>query len=182
MQRETWADLDERLKQLQRDYQPPVARWRFTGSVPVYDDVSVMLGSSRPSEPVCPYPDFTRAWHATFKNLARHQLVITAIALKRHELRHGRLPTTLLALAPEFLCTVPRDLMDGQPLRYRLHPDGSFALYSVGDNLRDDGGDALPDVAQGSVRNAPGEGRDWVWPRLHSGEPQLGLRQNPDGE
>jgi hypothetical protein len=178
VQRETWSSLNERLKAIESDYRPPVARWRFCGSLPLYDDLSAVIGSSRPPEPVCPYPDFTRAWQVTFKNLARHQLVITAIALKRHELQHGRLPATLQALAPDFLPTVPCDLMDGQPLRYRPNPDGSLVLYSVGDDLRDDGGDALPDLAQGSHRNAPREGRDWVWPRLVAGDPQLGFRPN----
>ena len=31
--------------------------------------------------------------------------------------------------------------MDGQPLRYRLNADGSFVLYSVGEDAR---GDARP--------------------------------------
>ena len=30
--------------------------------------------------------------------------------------------------------------MDGQPLRYRRNADGTFLLYSIGENGKDDGG------------------------------------------
>ena len=58
--------------------------------------------------------------------------VITAIALKRYELRHHQLPATLDELTPDLLKDVPIDCMDGQPLRYRPNADGTFLLYSVG--------------------------------------------------
>jgi hypothetical protein len=32
--------------------------------------------------------------------------------------------------------------MDGQPIKYRLAPDGTFVLYSVGENYKDDSGDS----------------------------------------
>jgi hypothetical protein len=92
--------------------------------------------------------------------------VIAAVALKRYELRHGKLPATLASLAPEFLTEVPHDFMDGQALRYRLNGDGSFALYSVGEDGRDDGGDPLPAVSGENRQNASIPAvRDWVWPR-----------------
>ena len=68
-------------------------------------------------------------------------VVITAIALKRFELRNHRLPATLADMTPDLLKTVPIDFMDGQPLRYRPNADGTFLLYSVGQNGKDDGGD-----------------------------------------
>jgi hypothetical protein len=76
---------------------------------------------------------------------------VTAIALKRYQLRHGNYPTDLSMLVPEFLSTVPRDPVDGKLLRYRLNPDGTFLLYSVGEDGKDDGGDAsLPKSINGS--------------------------------
>jgi hypothetical protein len=36
------------------------------------------------------------------------------------------------------------DVMDGKPLRYRLNPDGTFLLYSVGEDGVDNGGDLTP--------------------------------------
>lgn len=164
---QSWRHLDERLKSIERDYRPPAARWRFHGRLPMYDDIFPIIGSSRSPEPTaCPYPVYRKAWQVTFKNLTLHQLVITAIALKRHELRHGKPPATLDALVPEFLPSLPLDFMDGQPLRYRLNHGGSFLLYSVGDDMQDDGGDPVPKTTQRDDPGYPWNGRDWVWPQL----------------
>lgn len=83
-----------------------------------------------------------------------------AIALRRHELRHGKLPDTLSALVPEFLPEVPVDWMTGKPLRYQRGEGGEFLLQSVGFNLRDDS------VAPVDVRDlfAHAGGDDEVWP------------------
>jgi hypothetical protein len=171
---QSWRHLDERLKVIERDYRPPVARWRFHGRLPLHDDVFASIGSSlsaSPSpEPACPHPVYQRAWQVTFKNLTLHQLVITAIALKRHELRHGNHPATLDALVPAFLPSLPRDFMDGQPLRYRRNDGGSFLLYSVGDDLQDDSGDPTPEASQRDDARHLWNGRDWVWPKLSAAE------------
>ena len=63
-------------------------------------------------------------------------MTLAAIALKRYELRHGKLPASLEALVPEFLSTVPYDYMAAKPLSYRLKADGSYVLYSVGEDAR----------------------------------------------
>ena len=57
---------------------------------------------------------------------------------------------------------MPIDLMSAKPLRYRLNADGSFTLYSVGEDGRDDGADAR----HPTKTNWFGlwEGRDAVWP------------------
>lgn len=88
-------------------------------------------------------------------------LLISAIALKRYELKHGQYPADLSALVPEFVTQLPRDPMDGKPLRYRLNPDGTFLLYSIGENGVDDGGNPKP------APDAPRQwwrARDAVWP------------------
>jgi len=91
---------------------------------------------------------------------------MTAIALKRFQLKHGRWPETAGELVPEFLPSVPIDPYDGKPLKYHPNPDGTFLLYSVGENGVDDGGDPS-NTAPGNVtffwqdRHA----RDWVWPQ-----------------
>jgi hypothetical protein len=59
------------------------------------------------------------------------------LALRAYQLTHGNLPSDLNALVPEFLDAVPPDDFDGQPLRYA--PDRKI-VYSVGQNLKDDGG------------------------------------------
>jgi len=93
----------------------------------------------------------------------QRELVCAAIALRRFELRHGKLPAVLDQLVPEFLPQLPRDFFDGQSLRYRLRDDGGFLLYSVGKDQKDDGGDPGPDGARGSVLQYY-NGRDIVWP------------------
>src|SRR5678810_153039 len=85
-------------------------------------------------EPFYPGTDLSRAWETTMKNLTLCDVMKTAIALKRYELKHGKSPTDLAALVPEFLPAVPIDLMIGKPLHYRVNPDNSFTLYSVGND------------------------------------------------
>jgi len=98
---------------------------------------------------------------------AHRRLVITAIALHRHRSRHGAFPKALDGLVPDFLPAPPKDPMDGQPLRYRLHEDGSFLLYSIGADFKDDGGDAS---AANPNHLSFQSGKDWVWPRAATRE------------
>lgn len=102
-------------------------------------------------------PNWQKACQQVWKQEAKRCLATTAIALKRHQLRHGRAPETLAALVPEFLSAVPNDPMTGQPLRYLRRDDGSVELlYSVGENGQND----------------EGQGDDIIWPRLApAGEP-----------
>ena len=87
-------------------------------------------------------------------NLAR-----TAIALERCRLARGAYPESLDGLAPQFTAKLPHDVIGGKPLKYQRVADGSFDLYSMGWNEKDDDGEAAfnPD---GSVDLQHG---DWVW-------------------
>lgn len=90
-------------------------------------------------------------------------MVLCATALKRYSLRHGKSAPDLNALAPEFLPSVPIDYMDGKPMKYRFNTDGTWLLYSVGNDGRDDGGDpspAKPDQTYPLIWR----GKDVVWP------------------
>jgi hypothetical protein len=94
-------------------------------------------------------------------------MVATALALERFRLaRHGY-PDALSKLVPKFMRTVPVDCMDGQNLRYRLNPDGTYLLYSVGEDGVDDGGDPTP-IKDRSLSFF--NGRDLVWPRAATAE------------
>ena len=62
----------------------------------------------------------------------------TILALRAYQLTHGKLPDNLDALVPEFLDQVPVDAYNGQPLHYSAERK---IVYSVGWNLKDDGGD-----------------------------------------
>ena len=110
---------------------------------------------------------FGLTWHryliACFHNQTQRELALTAIALKRYELRRRHQASALQELVPEFLPSVPVDYMDGRQLRYQTNKDGTFALYSVGDDCVDDGGDTTPSVGHKSY-NSVWDGRDAVWP------------------
>src|ERR1022692_2022231 len=69
-------------------------------------------------------------------------------------------------LAPEFFPAVPIDPYDGKSLRYHPNDDGTYLLYSVGEDGRDDGGDPT-NVASGSSSFywQNNRARDWVWPQ-----------------
>ncbi len=69
-------------------------------------------------------------------------------------MENGRLPETLGELVPEYLDDVPRDDFDGEPLRYDRDKK---VVYSVGEDLTDDGG------------FTPEEAREW-WQRSHPEE------------
>ena len=79
-----------------------------------------------------------------------------ACALERFRLARGTFPDALSELAPEFLPAVPAEIVNGEPYRYRRTDDGSFLLYSVGTDLRDDGGVIDPKATASKQA-------DWVW-------------------
>jgi hypothetical protein len=101
---------------------------------------------------------------------AQREMVVAAIGLKRYHTRHRKYPEALAKLVPGFLPRLPSDPMDGKPLRYRLNSDGSYLLYSVGENGEDNKGDPVrasssPGAAGQTARaNYWWAGRDAVWP------------------
>lgn len=99
---------------------------------------------------------FERACQLTAHSQTEINQALIACALERFRLAHGEYPENLDALVPQFLDTIPHDIIGGGPLHYHRAPQGTFVLYSVGWNGRDDGG----------VRDQPlpGTDGDWVWP------------------
>lgn len=75
--------------------------------------------------------------------------------LERYRLAHGTYPATLEALVPAYGAELPRDIMNGQDYIYKLKPDQTYILYSVGWNQKDDQGDA------GKIHTS--DSPDWVW-------------------
>ena len=105
---------------------------------------------------------------------AARAMTITAIALKRYQLRHGTLPPDLHALIPEFLPAIPNDPVDGHPLRYRSNGDGTFVLYSIGSDGVDNAGDPTSGRLFYWLR-----ARDWVWPQPATAREIEFFRANP---
>jgi hypothetical protein len=106
-------------------------------------------------------PNFSRAAQNAIRAETERQLTVAALAITRYQMRHGKFPSSLQDLVPEFLAAEPWDPMSGQALRYRLKTDGQYVLYSVGEDAMDNGGDPSPTAGK-----KPGlwEGLDTVWP------------------
>jgi hypothetical protein len=87
-------------------------------------------------------------------------LATVACALERHRLAHGQYPEQLDPLVPRFMAKIPTDVINGELLKFRREPDGTFVLYSVGWNETDDGGE--PGLTKSGTGPDPNQG-DWVW-------------------
>jgi hypothetical protein len=106
-------------------------------------------------------PNCSKAVNVAVRNETERRLTIVAIALQRFHLQNGYFPPNLNALVTAFPHELPLDPMNGKPLCYKLRPDGTPLLYSVGEDGEDNGGDASP--ASGTTLglwDAP----DAVWP------------------
>ena len=148
-----------RLVQAHRPW-PDVKQALFKAVSPVYQLTNVLDRFRYPLSLIA-IPNYPKACGTAIDVETERQMTLAAIALKRFQLRHGQLPPDLEALVPELLPALPYDYMSAKPLRYRLKPDGSYVLYSVGLDGIDDGGDPSP--APGGSPGLWG-GRDAVWP------------------
>lgn len=81
----------------------------------------------------------------------RTNLLQCGIALERYRLKHGKHPESLNALVPEFLTAVPADICDGQPLRYRVLPDGAPHVWSLWPSGKDEAGMPHRDSDKGNM-------------------------------
>ncbi len=64
------------------------------------------------------------------------------LAVERYRLKHGQWPDKLEDIPKEWLPAIPLDPYDGKPLRYGRTAEG-VVVYTVGPNLRDDGGQVV---------------------------------------
>jgi tetratricopeptide (TPR) repeat protein len=106
------------------------------------------------------FPSFSKAEAKsgraqTFVDEAR-----VACALERHRLANGNFPESLAGLTPQFIESIPHDVIDGQPLRYHRMADG-YILYGVGWNKIDEGG--LIILANDKQKSSDVKKGDWVW-------------------
>jgi hypothetical protein len=100
-------------------------------------------------------PNWEKATTTLLRFETQRQMALTALALQRYQLKHGKLPARLAALTPEFLPAAPIDYMNGRLLTYVCLADDRFALRSVGLDGHDD----------------EGAGDDLIWPELESDSP-----------
>jgi hypothetical protein len=99
-------------------------------------------------------PNFPKAVQTTAERQIYLQEAALACALERYRRARGEYPEALAALVPQFIAKLPTDLMTGEGLKYQRADKDRYALYSVGWNLKDDGGTSSTNRTTG----------DWVWP------------------
>lgn len=84
-------------------------------------------------------PEFNSVFMKEATLEAMMNVTRAGIACKLFRQKNGKNPGALADLVPEYLKDVPLDPFTGKPLIYRLE-NGELLIYSVGSNLKDDGG------------------------------------------
>ena len=64
------------------------------------------------------------------------------IAMRAYQIEKGKIPASLDELIPEYISEAPEDPFDGNPIRYSAEKK---IIYSVGSNLKDEGGSERED-------------------------------------
>jgi hypothetical protein len=113
---------------------------------------------------------------------AERRVIITALAVKRYYGKYKRYPESLVALAPEFLKSVPLDFINSQPLHYRAPEGDDFIVYSVGMDCVDNDGrihtsQAEERLARATNPNSAVPESDIVWPFAASPAQVAALRK-----
>lgn len=136
-------EMESQFKQMEQTFDAPLGKYRH-----LFSAIAI--------------PNYLRAFDSAVRSETQRRMTVTAIALKRFHLRNGRYPESLSELVPQLLGAEFMDPWSGKPFHYRLNPDGTFTLYSVGEDGKDDGGDATP--AKPGVKLDLWAGKDAVWP------------------
>ena len=87
----------------------------------------------------------------TDSTAAKHDLTLIVLALMAFKADHGSTPDRLADLAPAYLTSVPKDPFSGKDFIYRPN-DEIHLVYSVGKNLKDDGGNPKDDIVSAVAR------------------------------
>jgi hypothetical protein len=85
-------------------------------------------------------PGMTRTFEIGAQTEAQRRCALTALAATRYRQAHQGLPGGPSELVPDYMNAAFHDPFDGEPLRYMRRDDGSFAVYSLGVDVIDDGG------------------------------------------
>ena len=100
-------------------------------------------------------PNWEKAATSLLRYETQRQMALTALALKRYQLQHRRLPPDLASLTPQFLSAPPVDYLNGRLLTYQRLSDERFTLRSSGNNGQDE----------------DGAGDDLIWPEAENDSP-----------
>ncbi|MBW3624834.1 MAG: type II secretion system protein GspG [Armatimonadetes bacterium] len=93
-------------------------------------------------------PDPSAAAVRDTNNTAQNRLLTVALALQAYRAERGAYPRVLSALVPDYLKAVPADpFAKAGTLKYRRE-NGTYRLYSIGPDGKDDGGTPIDDPAE----------------------------------
>jgi len=84
-------------------------------------------------------PALSRITTIDLRNIAQLRTARVALAIEQYRHAAGGLPNSLTDLTPVYFDTIPKDPFDGNELRYKKL-ENSFVVYSIGEDLSDDGG------------------------------------------
>jgi len=88
-------------------------------------------------------PALSRISAIDTRNIAQLLTTRIGLAIERYRLAAGKLPDSLEDLIPDYIDAVAMDPFDGHGLRYKRLETG-FVVYSIGEDLSDDGGKEKP--------------------------------------
>lgn len=91
-----------------------------------------------------------RAVEAYDQSVARCDELELALTLRAYKRQHGTYPDQLSLLTPTFMDFLPKDPFSGRNYLYRTENEG-FLLYSVGRDLKDDGGTQMKRSPAGDI-------------------------------
>ncbi len=137
---EQCRELMDALRRLNANREPLEDVWArdqlwerivFGWEVNLIDWLSMIAGSESYLRPALQQADH--------RCQARLRLLICGLALRSYCVENGEPPEMLADLVPDYLSEVPQDPFSGKPLVYRRDAKG-YALYSVGSDRCDDGG------------------------------------------
>ncbi len=164
-----------------RDLQEPVVDLPYNKAVDVLDALVVATKFGIADGPLCGQDNVGRQRHYLeffTRKIADRSATVLATALSAYRHDHGEYPSSLDPLLGNYLDRMPLDPCVDQPLRYIRREPGDYLLYSVGPNLRDDGGRRHSTRKNRGVREVLG---DWIMtesrgepvfePRLKKAEP-----------
>lgn len=162
--RDTYAHL---VDEAQQDAATP--RWQRT-SYRAEAAIEKITDSAVNKARLMPLLVFVPAFHKAIETcetgVMNRDATLTAIAIELSFRRTGKYPATLAELVPSILPSLPIDMWDGKPLKYRL-VDGKPVLYTVGCDKVDNGGTPTEDwaVLNGRAENlhANSKDKDWVF-------------------
>jgi hypothetical protein len=133
-----WVDRDERLYVELRTNVAAAAGLPYQEAIAALEDLE--RESPRPLLPIARDTiAFSKSLTSQSNCVARLDMLRLRLFIERFHAQNGTYPNDLNEIASILGTEIPMDPFTGEPYRYTLDGD-SFRLYSVGENLTDDGG------------------------------------------